>query len=286
MTAINTSALTNLEMFKTVFIETPVGTIEVIKGYDGTESWIRSSNVPAHAVGVRASSPQRAFEHQLAVGLRYAPEVEAVEVEPIDDAQKTVVEIFASRHVATVVIGFEYESGNVRYYSAITNDRGIPHRYRVRVEDSFETGTRVTVARCNCPAKSTCRHILKVAEVDAARTNREIYPNAIAKYRAHRQAASFSSKTRALQRVITARTKTMEMTELQQTITAIQERLLSMENECRQLQVALKNLNKSNEKYSSSGLFLDAVEQVNAAAVSLDYADAMLCTDLITENSL
>lgn len=105
------------------------------------------------------------------------------------DALAKVVEIFASRHVSTVEVGFEYEAGNVRYYSAITNDRGIPHRYRVRIEDSFETGERVTVARCNCPAKSTCRHIAAVAKEDAARINREIYPNEIAKYRAHKQAA-------------------------------------------------------------------------------------------------
>lgn len=81
---IDTTELNNLEMFKTVFITTPVGIIEVIKGYDGCEAWIRSDNVPAHAVGVRASSPLRAFEHQLAVGAAYAPESDGEILEPVE----------------------------------------------------------------------------------------------------------------------------------------------------------------------------------------------------------
>ena len=101
-----------------------------------------------------------------------------------------VKEILESLHVSSVEVALEETFGNVRVYSAITKDRGVLHRYRVRVEDSFETGERVTVANCNCQGNRkgfVCRHIAQVAKTDSERLQREIYPNQIANYRAYKR---------------------------------------------------------------------------------------------------
>ncbi len=114
---------------------------------------------------------------------------DAFKARAFEAATAKVEEILASNHVAAVEVGFEESFGNVRVYSAVTRDSGMPHLYRVRVEDSFETGERVTTAKCNCPAGAKvmpCRHVIKVAEVDAEKVGREIFPDVIAGYQAHK----------------------------------------------------------------------------------------------------
>lgn len=127
-------------------------------------------------------------EHLAAAEILAAEEKQA----KVEAAKAKVEEILNSIHVSGVEVGFEESFLNVRIYSAITKDTGIPHLYRVRVEDSFETGEWVTTAKCNCPAgakRMACRHVAAVAKVDAQNSNREIYPFELANYRAYKQAA-------------------------------------------------------------------------------------------------
>lgn len=87
-----------------------------------------------------------------------------------------------SAHVQSVEVGFEYEACGVRYYSAVSTDTGIPHLYSVR---AWEDSDGATFARCNCLAKTACRHILAVAKVDAEKCRRDIYYPSFGNYRAH-----------------------------------------------------------------------------------------------------
>ena len=93
-------------------------------------------------------------------------------------------EVFESAHIQTVEVGFEYEAGGARYYSAVTKDSGFHHLYTVRV---WEDADGATFAKCNCAAIAECRHIAKVAVADAARMSRTIYYGSFTGYKAHRQ---------------------------------------------------------------------------------------------------
>lgn len=102
---------------------------------------------------------------------------------------KKVIEVLESNHVSSVDAHFEYEADGIRYYNVFTRKGFEVHRYRVRVQDCFESGEKQTWARCNCHAGSndlTCRHILKVAQVDAEKFNRDMHLDTFANYRAHR----------------------------------------------------------------------------------------------------
>lgn len=98
-------------------------------------------------------------------------------------------EVLASSHVSSVEVGFEYEMDNIRYYSVVTYKNGEAHRYQVRVQDWYENGEKQTVAGCNCKASAkdmVCRHILKVAQVDAQMCNRDMHLDTFQNYSAHR----------------------------------------------------------------------------------------------------
>lgn len=104
---------------------------------------------------------------------------------------KRVIEAMQSNHVSSVEVGFECEMDNIRYYAAVTYKSGEAHRYTVRVQDWFNDATNEMerIAKCNCRAGSKdmlCRHLVKVAEIDTERTNRTLYPNDLANYRAHK----------------------------------------------------------------------------------------------------
>lgn len=104
---------------------------------------------------------------------------------------KKVMEAINSHHVATVEAGYEYEMDNIRYYTAVTYKNGEAHRYRVRVQDRFEAGEKQTFASCNCRAGAkdmVCRHILKVAKIDAEKFNRELHLDTLANYQAYKPA--------------------------------------------------------------------------------------------------
>ena len=127
--------------------------------------------------------------HRLAAEKFAAEAAESAKQSAIVEARATVERILSSPHIAAVEAVFEYADGNCRYYSATTNETGFPHNYRVRVEDSFETGERITTAKCNCAASAknkACRHIYPVARIDAANAKREIYPMDLANYGAYR----------------------------------------------------------------------------------------------------
>lgn len=108
----------------------------------------------------------------------------------VENLQEKVEEILNSKHVASVEVGLDEETDGVRFYSAVTRDKGIPHIYTVRVEDSFESGEKVTTAKCNCLARTVCRHIAKVAKADAERKGRKVYPVEISNYRAYQKVAA------------------------------------------------------------------------------------------------
>lgn len=96
----------------------------------------------------------------------------------LENARKAL----ASAHIEKVEVGFEYEADGVRYYSAITKDSGIPRKYRVKV---WEDSDGATLARCNCAAINECRHIGKVAKVDARKNERDVCFDSFGAYRAH-----------------------------------------------------------------------------------------------------
>jgi peroxiredoxin family protein len=118
--------------------------------------------------------------------------VKPTAAERFEAAKAKTLEIFNSRHVKAVEVSLEESFGNVRIYSAITRETGVPHRYTVRVEDSFENGETITEARCNClgfAAKARCRHTAMVAQTDGRQAKREVYPFAFINYSAHKRAA-------------------------------------------------------------------------------------------------
>jgi hypothetical protein len=127
---------------------------------------------------IKASRKRFEGEHE-----KCATQFTAAAIVPL---KAKIAEIQSSAHVASVEIALEEEFYNVRIYSATTNDSGVPHLYTIRVEDSFEDGTPVTTAKCNCLAKGVCRHIQSVAKFDAAQMDREIYPNELAGYQAYK----------------------------------------------------------------------------------------------------
>lgn len=101
---------------------------------------------------------------------------------------KKAVEVLESNHVASVEVGFECEMDDIRYYTAVTYKNGEAHRYQVRVQDWFENGEKQVWARCSCHAGANnmvCRHVLKVAESDATRQNRDLHLDTFANYKAH-----------------------------------------------------------------------------------------------------
>lgn len=98
-------------------------------------------------------------------------------------------EVLESSHVSRVEVGYEYSMGDTRYYSAITYKNGEAHRYTVRVQDWYEGGEKQVWAGCNCAAGSknlTCRHILKVAQIDAEKFDRDLYLETVADYKAYK----------------------------------------------------------------------------------------------------
>jgi hypothetical protein len=102
---------------------------------------------------------------------------------------KKAVEVLTSNHVASVEVGFECEMDDIRFYTAVTYKNGEAHRYQVRVQDLFENGERQTWAKCNCHAGANnmvCRHVLKVAEVDADRCNRDLHLDTFVNYKAYK----------------------------------------------------------------------------------------------------
>lgn len=110
----------------------------------------------------------------------------------LEEAKAKVAEILSSPYVSSVEVNLEESFANKRIYSAISRDKGIPHLYRIRVEDTFDGCQVITTAKCNClgfSKHSICRHVERLAEVDAANCNREIYPFEIANYTAHKRAA-------------------------------------------------------------------------------------------------
>lgn len=103
------------------------------------------------------------------------------------ETKAAIEEVLSSKHVQSVQIGLDEEYGSVRIYSAITRDNGIPHFYRVRAEDHTEDGELFVEFRCNCRAVHICRHICRVADEDAKRTN--FVPDELANYSARKKAA-------------------------------------------------------------------------------------------------
>lgn len=147
---------------------------------------------------VKCMTPREAFERQFAVLKSFYESDEAIiassAVSKVGLAPKRnlielrakVAEILESNHVKSVEVGFEYEAGAVRYYSVITRHGNVLHKYRVTVRDDFENAERYATAKCNCAAKFVCRHIQRVAEVDAGRNGRDLYPVELANYNAYR----------------------------------------------------------------------------------------------------
>ena len=143
----------------------------------------------ANAVGLVADANAKsanknwfAFAHKKC-GVKFTAKVEA-------ETKQIIGEILDSRHVRAVEVGFEDEYSKddsiVRVYSAVTRDVGIPHLYRVIVEQYRDNGETIVTARCNCRAVRVCRHIVRVAEVDSEREHRPINPLDLSTYKAHR----------------------------------------------------------------------------------------------------
>lgn len=199
--------LNNLKQYEFATIQTPYGAIFVqrVHGDNGAAiASIQRDEFPDRDRTVQCQTPRQAFEHQLRVLKEFLVEMGEIElaeatakvaVEPKRDLvalRDKVAQILQSKHVASVEVAFEYSDGNRRYYTAITRETNIPHKYTVRVEDSFENGELVTTGRCNCLGfvkYAKCRHIQKVSDFDAKRMSREVYPLELANYRGHLRAA-------------------------------------------------------------------------------------------------
>lgn len=100
------------------------------------------------------------------------------------------IEAIRSAHVQSVIAAYEYSADEFRFYTCITRYGDVQHKYKVTVQDWFnsETGEMETRAKCQCHAGSKemlCRHILKVAELDAQMMGREVYPDEICSYKAY-----------------------------------------------------------------------------------------------------
>lgn len=105
------------------------------------------------------------------------------------EAKAKVAEILKSERVSAVEVVLEEDLGDVRNYTAITRETSVPHRYTVRVEDSFELGEKITTGKCVCAGfqkYNRCKHVARVADIDAEKLGREIYPFELMKYRAHK----------------------------------------------------------------------------------------------------
>ena len=105
----------------------------------------------------------------------------------IEKLQKTI-EVLSSSHVSSVAVSYDYESDSIRYYTAITQRHGAAHRYTVRVQDWFEDGEKQVWAKCSCQAAAknlACRHVLRVAEIDSNRFDRDLYLETFTNYKAH-----------------------------------------------------------------------------------------------------
>lgn len=105
----------------------------------------------------------------------------------IEKLQKSL-EVLESNHVGTVEVGFEHSMDGIRFYSAVTYKNGEQHKYRVRVQDWFENGEKQVWAKCSCKASGqslACRHILRVAEIDAETFNRDIYLDTFIGYKTY-----------------------------------------------------------------------------------------------------
>ena len=112
------------------------------------------------------------------------PKEEKMSKATIIENLKKAVAVLESSHVQGVQIGFEYASGDDRYYTAVTtkvnasgDDLGVEqHRYRITVRNGFSdvSGEPVRKFECSCPAgerNMTCRHILKAMQIEAEEFN-------------------------------------------------------------------------------------------------------------------
>jgi hypothetical protein len=104
---------------------------------------------------------------------------------------KKVIEVLESNHVATVEASFEYEADNIRYYNVFTRKGFEVHRYRVRLQDWFNSDTNEMERRAKCSCKAgandiLCRHIIRAAQVDTETFGtHQLFVETIAGYRAH-----------------------------------------------------------------------------------------------------
>lgn len=102
---------------------------------------------------------------------------------------KKAVEVLESSHVNSVEVSYKGEENDIRFYNVKTTVRGKVHNYTVRVQDWFENGEKQTFAKCNCHASANdmkCRHILKVAQVDAEKCNRDMHLDLFGDYKAYK----------------------------------------------------------------------------------------------------
>lgn len=156
---------------------------------NGTQLFITDSEgVQIYAHRVSGDPIARAKE---AIAAETGQPIEPTARERFEKAKAKTMEIFNSRHIKAVEVSLEEMFDNVRVYSVITRETNIPHRYVVRVEDSFDAGETITTARCNCFAGAKgykCRHLEAVADANARQLEREVYPFEIADYPAHRYA--------------------------------------------------------------------------------------------------
>lgn len=194
--------LNNLREFECAHMFTEYGKI-IVQRTDGdngaASACIMVEEFDWRTRNVKCMSPREAFEVQLAV-LKAAFEKDAEMIEAasaakteykpnITSLRNKVAQIQNSNHVKSVEIAFEYKDGERRFYTAITNDTGFQHKYRVMVTTDSDGST---FAKCNCIANSrglVCRHVQKVAALDAAQFNRTVHVERLAEYSAHRRAA-------------------------------------------------------------------------------------------------
>lgn len=100
------------------------------------------------------------------------------------DNLKKAVEVLTSSHVSSVEVGFEYETDNARYYTAITRKGLEMHRYKVKVH--FIDGERYVKCQCHAGAAGMmCRHIIKVAQVDSDTFGIALYTPTLDQYKAY-----------------------------------------------------------------------------------------------------
>ena len=159
--------------------------IEVHYTFHGVELYVSKDGVQLYGHKVSGNPMEKAAE---IVARLSGAEVKPV-AEKLEKANQALAQALKSDHVKSVMVGFEYEADGVRYYTAITRHAQALHKYTVRVWDEFEGGELQHIGKCNCYAGSKgliCRHVTRVAEVDALRMQREVYPVQLAQYKAYK----------------------------------------------------------------------------------------------------